>query len=83
MFDFEILEICGMVNQEEHTQRIFPRQIETQNIEKQIPIESRHVSVLMQENRTNVELIKEIMSEEKTTLPCLRNQDWKKGRKRK
>ena len=32
----------------------------------------------MQEDKMNVELIKKIMTEKKTTLPSLRNQDGKK-----
>ena len=32
--DLEILEICRQVNREENTQRVFPKGIEAQNIEK-------------------------------------------------
>ena len=34
--------------------------------------------MLTQEDRINVEFIKKILTEHKTTLPFLRNQDWKK-----
>ena len=32
---------------------------------------------LYQEEKINVEIMKRIMSEKKTTLPSLRNQDWR------
>ena len=36
--------------------------------------------MLTQENKINVELIKKIMNEKKTTLRSLRNQEWKNGK---
>ena len=32
----------------------------------------------MKEDKINIEFVKKIMTEKKTTLPSLRNQDWKK-----
>ena len=34
---------------------------------------------LTQEDKIKIELIKKIMTEKKTALPSLRNQDWKKS----
>ena len=36
--------------------------------------------MLTQEDKVNVEIVKKIMSEKKTTLPLLRNQDWTKAK---
>ena len=48
------------------------------NFENQITIKYWNAWMLTQEDRTNVELIKKKnMMKQKTTLPSLRNQDWK------
>ena len=39
--------------------------------------------MLTQEGRINLNLLKKIMTEKKTTLAFRRNQDWKRGRNRK
>ena len=54
--DQEILKICGQVDSEEHNQREFPKQIETQNIENRITIKPRNALILA-EDETNIELI--------------------------
>ena len=38
--------------------------------------------ILTQEEKTNVESIKRLMSEKKTSWPSFRNQDWKKSRQK-
>ena len=76
--DLETLEVRGRVNREQHTQKEFRNRIETPNIENQITTELNTTAlILRQEDRTNIELIK-IMSEQKITLPSLRDQDWEK-----
>ena len=78
-FGLEILEICGQVNQEEFTQIESTKRVEMLNTDNQTTTEpSTTTSILVQEDKTNVELIKKVISEHKTTLPSLRNQDWKK-----
>ena len=69
--------ICGQVNGEEHTPREFHKRFVEQNIENKITTEVINISILTQEDRTNVELIKKIMSEQKTTLLSLKNQESK------
>ena len=57
-----------------------PKQIETQNIENQITTESSiRASILTSEDRKNEELFQKIMSEQKSSLPPPKNQDWKKS----
>ena len=63
MSDLTVLEICGQVNYEEHTQRELPKWIEMQNSENQITTEPRNTSILTQEDKTTIELIIKIMSE--------------------
>ena len=40
-------------------------------------LQSNHEETLSQEQKTNLENVKRIMSSEKTTLPSLRNIEWK------
>ena len=58
-----------------------PTWIEKQNTENW---NTTHTSItkqiLTQKDKINVDLIKNIMTEKKTTLPSLRNQDWEKSR---
>ena len=50
-------------------------------IETQIEIETRHIRVQQkkhkQKKKNNIEIIKRIMSEKKTSLPSLSNLNWK------
>ena len=89
--DFEILEICGQVNIKIYEQD--PRaRIEKPNTNKQEPpyqnetqnTKNRNTShprttkqMLTQDDKINVESIKKIMTEKKTTLPSLMNYYWK------
>ena len=94
MIDFltEILEICGQIDSKkcEHNlpsriktlnteKQVPPKQIETQNTENLNATNSRATKqMLTQEDKINVELIRKIIPEMKTTLPSLRNQDCEK-----
>ena len=53
--DLEILEVEKQVNREEHTQREFPKWIETQNIEKPITTELINALLSIPEDRTNLD----------------------------
>ena len=77
--DFEILEVCGWATREEHVSEETITRIETQNIENQNTKEpSITISILKQEGKKNLELIKKIMTEKKTTLLSFKNQNWGK-----
>ena len=88
--DLEILEIFEQINSEEYELDL-PTRIETQHTEKSPNrIEEQNTGnrkaadpsttkqTLMQEDNINVQLIKKIMAETKTTLPSLRNQNWQR-----
>ena len=91
-FCYKILEICGQINSEKYETDPSTR-IETQNTEKQVPpnwIEKQNTDyqnaiepsitkqMLTQEDKIDVELLKKIIIEKKTTLQFLRNRYWKK-----
>ena len=76
LFDVDILEICGQVNREEDTQREFPKQIETQNIESKITTKRRNTSILTQEDRRNIELMIRINCEQKKESRLETSLDW-------
>ena len=63
-----------------------PNWIKPQNTEyRNTTNPSTMKQILTHEAKINIELIKKIMTEKKTTLPSIRNQDWKKcqGRNQK
>ena len=88
--DLEVLEICKQVNTEEYSQdspfpnrntkcwkKEPPNRIKKENTENQNPkLPSTPKQMLMQD-KINLELMNKILSEKKTTLPSLRNLDWK------
>ena len=86
--DLEILEIHQRIYRQTHQQT--PTTVtETLNTGKpEIPNQTLHnndrytantlTKTLTQEEQMNVDMIKRIVSEKKTTLPSLRNQDWRK-----
>ena len=95
----EILEIYQQIIREEYQQDSTTR-TETKNIEKQETLKQAEIQnnenwntthpnttkqTLTQEEKMNIELMKKIITEKKTTLPSLRKQDRKKshGRNRK
>ena len=83
--DLEILEINQQIYRQTH-QQILNTVTETLNTGKpESPNQTLHenhqynintqMQTLIQEAKTNVDTIKRIMSEKKTTLPSIRNQD--------
>ena len=90
--ELKILDKWGDVSHEENDQEP-PSRIQIQNTDKKEPLfwneipntENQNITdpsttkpILTHEDKINLELIKIMMSEKKTILPSLRNQDWKK-----
>ena len=90
--NLEILEIYRQTNSEDSLTRSETLNTETKKKQNKLPnpitiqnSDERKVAnpsitkqMFTQEDKINVELIKKIMIEHKTTLLFLRNQDWKK-----
>ena len=55
MSDFKILEICGQLNHEEHTQKEAPKLIEAQNIKTQITTNSNSSTSILTQDRTKAD----------------------------
>ena len=87
--DLKILEIYQQINRDDYQQES-PTQTETLNIDKtQIKLKQKIINTphqynkkITQDDKINVELMKKITTEKKTTLPSLRN-EWKKSKKMK
>ena len=72
----ELREICIQVKKRENIKKIPPPRIETLNTENQgITQPNTRKEMLTQEDKIKVKLVKKIMTEKKTTLTSLRNQD--------
>ena len=75
---FEILEICGFVSHEEYAQDEPLHELKHRILKTKKP--NNITSMLTQDRKILSQKRKKIMTEKKTTLLFIRNQDFKKGK---
>ena len=79
--DLEIIEICGQVNQGIQTYQETTKQNNQHTGNQNLAQPTLTTQELTPEQRKDIELIQQIMTDKKSTLPSLRNIEWKNVKK--